>query len=121
MMSRLGEGAKGTVGGLYGAKNADFACLGSGKIGENFDVSSLFFFYRHRRQTLFTLSDSAAEFYVNSAVAERFFAPLWEQFAQARGRRECRELSDREWFVLGGAPGVDPAGERAGVSPTVVS
>jgi hypothetical protein len=26
---------------------------------------------------LFTLSDSAAEFYVNSAVAERFFAPLW--------------------------------------------
>jgi hypothetical protein len=44
---------------------------------------------------------AAAEFYVNSAVAERFFAPLWEQFAQARGRRECRELSDREWFVLG--------------------
>jgi hypothetical protein len=51
--------------------------------------------------TLFALNDSAAEFYVNSAVAERFFAPLWEQFAQARGRRECRELSDREWFVLG--------------------
>jgi hypothetical protein len=50
---------------------------------------------------LFTLNDSAAEFYVNSVVAERFFAPLWEQFAQARGRRECRELSDREWFVLG--------------------
>jgi hypothetical protein len=50
---------------------------------------------------LFTLSDSAAEFYVNSAVAERFFAPLWEQFAQAQSRRECRELSDREWFVLG--------------------
>jgi hypothetical protein len=50
---------------------------------------------------LFTLSDSAAEFYVNSAVAERLFAPLWEQFAQARGRRGCRELSDREWFVLG--------------------
>jgi hypothetical protein len=50
---------------------------------------------------LFAMNDSAAEFYVNSAVAERFFAPLWEQFAQARGRRECRELSDREWFVLG--------------------
>jgi hypothetical protein len=29
---------------------------------------------------LFALNDSAAEFYVNSAVAERFFAPLWEQF-----------------------------------------
>jgi hypothetical protein len=27
---------------------------------------------------LFTLNESAAEFYVNSAVAERFFAPLWE-------------------------------------------
>jgi hypothetical protein len=50
---------------------------------------------------LFSLNDSAPEFYVNSAVAERFFAPLWGQFAQARGRRECRELSDREWFVLG--------------------
>jgi hypothetical protein len=50
---------------------------------------------------LFTLNDSAAEFYVNSAVTERFFAPLWEQFAQAQGRRECRELSDREWVVLG--------------------
>jgi hypothetical protein len=50
---------------------------------------------------LFALNDSAAEFYVNSAVAERFFAPLWEQFAQAQGRRGYRELSDREWFVLG--------------------
>jgi hypothetical protein len=30
---------------------------------------------------LFNLSDSAAEFYVNSVVAERFFAPLREQFA----------------------------------------
>jgi hypothetical protein len=47
------------------------------------------------------LDGATADFYVNSLVAERFFAPLWEQLANARNRRECRELSDREWFVLG--------------------
>jgi hypothetical protein len=70
---------------------------------------------------LLALNDSAAEFYLNSVVAERFFAPLWAPFAISRQRRECRELSDRAWLVFGSTPGTGRARQRASVPPELVS